>query len=316
MRKLILPAAAIAAIAALLLFPHAPDAPPAGAAAEPLKVVLGGPPDGAEPLASPDALAAAFPSVQALPEPAREAVTAVLNGATAPCVPCWEPPRPLAVCALEAPVGCENLPRLVERAADMAAANASPKAIFDAVTYGDPWFPDAPGASGAPLSLELWVDLASPFLAPLLARLGVLGEANREAGPPALVFRILAEVGGEAVARAAAAADAQGALLRFARATRDWQDAADAAAASTGGSAPALDDDALRAIAARCEGLDLDRWETDLSSVSTTDRLASDAALAASRGVRAAPTWFVNGYRLRGMQSQRAIQRIIDLERR
>jgi len=43
--------------------------------------------------------------------------------------------------------------------------------------------------------------------------------------------------------------------------------------------------------------------------------IAAHPERAAAIGVRATPTWVVGGYRLRGLQSPAAIQRLIDLER-
>ena len=50
-------------------------------------------------------------------------------------------------------------------------------------------------------------------------------------------------------------------------------------------------------------GLDLERWRADRQAAEA--RLEADGKLAERLGVRAIPTWFLGGYRLRGDQSLR-----------
>ena len=69
----------------------------------------------------------------------------------------------------------------------------------------------------------------------------------------------------------------------------------------------------LTRAAERCQGVGLDyaRWLEAATSEGMTEAAATEAYDAQVFGVRASPTWFVDGYRLRGLQSQAAIERVI-----
>jgi hypothetical protein len=130
-----------------------------------------------------------------------------------------------------------------------------------------------------------------------------------------LVFRFFPEPGdslAEDLSRAAIAAESQGMLEPFLRGLLSWRESN----RPRGGRPPPVDSQALASVAVdlQAKGLSLERWEADRRSPATTQRLREDMALAARVSVRAVPTWFVNGYRMRGNQSSHAIARLIAQE--
>lgn len=262
----------------------------------------GGYPD---PLRS-DELTRVVPAVAALPAEAQEIARAALNLTPAPCAPCEG--RGFGRCLAEGPpVGCENLPGLVQRLLGRLAAGEPPEVARLGITYPEPWFPGA--TEGALLAgvdtgvpVVLWVDPAAPSLSPALlsARALPLDRVS-------LRVRFLpaaAHPGGEALAAAVWAAAAQGqgmALLESIAAERARQKAAGkvdlvAALPALLAALPGLDPAAHRAAAA-----------------AAVPALAADRAAAPTFGLAAAPAWFVGGYRLRGAQSELAILRLVDL---
>lgn len=237
----------------------------------------------------------------------------ILNAVPAACVPCDR--KPLARCAVAPPKGCENVAPLVARAVRMVTAQTPPEVVRRAVSYPDVWLPipadrtpslDPDGA----VRVEVWMDFTSPFTTPTMETLGKL--PTEQVG---LVLRFLPDPeapSAEAVALGAIAADAQGKLLPYARAAEVWRTRARDAVRSGG---DPFGDGGVDAIGAQLvsEGLDLAQWEQDRASAETARRLADDAELAGVLGVRAVPTWFVDGYRLRGAQSDLALGRVIGL---
>lgn len=244
----------------------------------------------------PAVLAAAFPEVARLDADRQQLVAGYASLATAPCEPCAG--QGIAHCAVDPPAGCENLPGLVRRLARMAAAGVPTQVMNDAVSYGDFWMPHAVDRAtwpeaGRPLVVELWVDLEAPMLDRSLRTLDGLDHAK-----VGLVFRASA-TGEPALAHAAAAADLQGAWVRFAQAYA---------------ALPPEAEDAPLAAAQATPGLDLDRWQQDRQSPEVQQRVSQDAQLGTELGVRASPTWFVQGYRLRGAQDPRNVQRLVAQE--
>ena len=67
---------------------------------------------------------------------------------------------------------------------------------------------------------------------------------------------------------------------------------------------------------ARQLGLDMEKFQADLSSPELMDRIDADAAEARGLGVTGTPAFFVNGLFLSGAQPFRAFRRVIDQELR
>ena len=259
-------------------------------------------------------LSGLYPRLATLPEPQQNVVVGMANSIPAPCGPCAD--ASMGRCAVAVPEGCENIPLLMERLMTVAAAGRSPTEARDAVLYDDIWLPLEPpptpwGGSGSGPSVEMWVDPASPFLAPTVETLDGLALDGIQ-----LSMRVLLSDDGastRAVATGALAAERQGLALEFLQAASAWRQQAREAVRR--GDDP-FAGDALEGIALDLEskGLDLTRWRTDRSDPSLAARLDADQAYGPSIGVRAVPTWFINGYRLRGAQSADALARVLLME--
>jgi len=244
----------------------------------------------------------------------QELAVRVLNTIEAPCPPCER--TSIARCALSMPAGCENLPGLLARSRRLISQGSTEAALAAALTYPDDWFAlpndgrpvDPP--TGGPVRLEVWLDPGSPFLGGTVTTIDQL-DLSRSG----LVFRFFPEPGdplAEDLSRAAIAAESQGMLEAFLRGLLSWRESN----RPRGGRPPPVDSQALASVAfdLQTKGLLLERWEADRRSPETTQRLREDQALASRLSIRAVPTWFVNGYRMRGNQSSHAIARLIAQE--
>ncbi len=257
-------------------------------------------------------LAAWSPEIAALAPMARAELTGSMNLVLAPCAPCMEGDVHLARCVLDAPAGCENLPELVDRMRRVAAAGGGQGALRAVATYGDAWTPAGPGTGAgwpdpdSPVHVELWVDPGQGLWrqAAQTARDLATGSAERDhMGPLSISVRLLptwtvreqpVREGALPLHRAVAAADrvGQGVPLLL-------------ALAAQAGDAPDLD-----AAIASIPDLSGTGW-TDALAAADAD-LAADAADARAIGLRAAPSWRIDGYRLRGAQSLPSLMNIAE----
>ncbi len=255
--------------------PQSTPASPEG----PLRVQMGEIGPVPNPIA-PEELLAVYPDLSLLPEMPQVAVVGVLNLVSAPCEPCEDS---LAVCALRPPAGCENIPLLVGRAVEVAAQGGDPDAIRDAVTYNDDWVFDDTRAKTGSVDVEVWIDPASPSTPEALTRISQVSEALGDI-PVQFHLRVLWD--DEDVERPAAlallAAEEQSSGLAFLR-------------------------DPVGAIP------DPVRFEERQGEDTLGERLRAEQAIARAKGVRSAPTWFVEGYRLRGLQGEQNISHVITL---
>ena len=74
-----------------------------------------------------------------------------------------------------------------------------------------------------------------------------------------------------------------------------------------------LDDEHLRGLAGRL-GLDIERWQRDVSGDEVKAYVAADSARAAAVGARGTPTFYINGHKLAGAQPERSFAALIDAE--
>ncbi|MFT5682088.1 MAG: hypothetical protein ACI8RZ_003006 [Myxococcota bacterium] len=231
---------------------------------------------------SSEQLVAVYPDLALLEELPRLAVVGVMNLVPALCEPCEDS---LAVCAMAPPTGCENVPVLVARAVRVAAEGGDPNVIRAAVSYADVWVADATRAESGAVDVEVWIDASSPSTSETLARLAAVSEAVGDV-PIQWHLRVFwdDEVEEELPgALALLAAEEQSAGLAFLKA---------------GGEAPGVIPDAAIFHARQGEA-------------ALTERLKAEQAVARSKGVRSTPTWFVEGYRLRGLQGEQTITNTI-----
>ena len=242
----------------------------------------------------------------------------VLNLEPAPCQPCVDGDLSLARCALAPPPGCENLVELVDRAARVAQAGGSPRAVQAVITYGEPWTP-VPGAGSpgwpdpaAPVQVELWIDPSWGLWRQAVERAGelvALGQTDPRVGPMAVQIRLFpswtqsegasAPVGALAMHRALAAADLLGRGLPYAQAL-----------AARPVDAGPMDAAGMEALAVQI-GLDPQAWRAALAEQAPA-RLVRDQEAAAAIGLRASPSWRVDGYRLRGHRSLASLRDVVE----
>lgn len=262
-----------------------------------------------------DELTTRFPVAQKLAHFQQDATVGVLNAVPAPCEAC--PDASLGRCALEGPPSCPNLPGLVARVLQILGSGGSPLKARDSVLYSDAWFPVP--ADHTPLAeftgsvdLQVFVDPTGSFLDLAVESLVALERADAS-----VTLRYLPAADkphAESLSRGIMAAEKQGRGLAFLQATSAWK-AANRAEERRG--EDPLGQGAAVAIATALleDGLDLDRWLADQSDPALAERIADDQLLASQIGVRATPTWFVNGYRLRGAQSPSSVDRLVQLEK-
>jgi hypothetical protein len=218
---------------------------------------------------------------------------------------------------LLAPEGCENLPILGDRAIRLADGGLSGDDLQMALRYGDYWIDTQ--ASGEPwpppvpeVRVQVWVDPSRTLLKAVwdqLSSLRLVPEFDGRVGFGLHYFTSISEVEKDGWALAALAARKQGMETEFLQSLVDV--ASSIGNESEDWRAAALSQAAERAGAS---GLDMVLWGQDIGSAELQERLRQQEAQAVALGVRSSPTWFINGYRLRGLQSKGSIQRIISLE--
>lgn len=256
---------------------------------QPVRVELTGGEPPLPQLAEPTALQAILPVLAGLEGEVLFQTVGVLNLVPAPCAPCMDDSS-IGVCLLSLPAGCENLPGLAQRAAALAVAGSETDAIRDAISYAEPWFSDATASQhDADVDVEVWVDPSAPGIDEILSRVDVLAAHERVQ----VHFRVMANDAADTAARGAVAAQQQGQLRQWLRDTSVLAELAD--------------DAAVQAKAQRL-GLDMVQFQQDFASA----QIAVDVMR--SKGVRSSPTWFIEGYRLRGLQSSDALQRLVRME--
>ncbi len=294
--------------------PVEPTAEASHAKAEPLLVPNGSmiesPVQGAP--VSREALAGAVVELSALVPRDQDLVTEVLNVVPAPCGACDR--TSIARCALSMPSECERLPSLVQRALRVAAEGTTKERLESVVSYPDIWvkIPDQgrmvdPPKHG-PILMEVWLDPSGPMLG---GTVGTIDQLDLTHG--GIIFRYLTVPGdalSEDIAKATMAVQDQGQLEAFLRALLVWKEAH----RTVGGGSGELSLAALAEVVVSLPGVALATYEAARSSEAIAARLAEDRALAARIEVRSAPSFFVNGYRLRGAQSASALNRLISLE--
>lgn len=244
----------------------------------------------------------------------REGLVAVFNSTPAPCGPCQS--ESLARCLVSMPPRCENLPSLASRAIRMVQSRATLDEVAASLSYGDLWVPvpelerpsETFGTGAVPV--HIWLD---PGSASLISVVGSLDSIDLR--DTTLTFHFLPTASSPlslATARAAAAARLQDKLEGFLRGIIVVRNRSGASAQGR-----PLNEDELSSVAVGLldQGLDLERWEEDRASGTVRGIIDEDLAVGGQLGVRAAPTWFIDGYRLRGAQSVHALQSVLDRAR-
>ena len=211
-----------------------------------------------------------------------------------------------ATCTKAKPI-CENMPGLVGRAARLARQGKGKQEITDALTFDEPWARVDIGKSPieGPVDAPITVVEYSEFQCPFCRRAQETMEKIEEAyhGKVRFVFKhfpLSKHKLAKPAAIASMAAGYQGQFwpykaLLFER-QRDLRK-----------------DGIFEEIAGQVE-LDQVRWKRDLENPEIEAIIKADVGQAKKLGVRGTPTFFVNGYKLRGAKPFGAFQELIDAE--
>ncbi len=211
-------------------------------------------------------------------------------------------------------VGCENLPVLARRAIRLAGAGASPAAVRATLTYPEPWsgVPMLIGRAQAPqapaTAVELWIDPGFGPWVEAVQRAGelqALGEVDPVVGPVEVTVRVLPT--------GSSAQDPARVLARVAVAAADQLDQGLPYARCLGQASGVIDEAAL-AAAASCAGLEVAAWQ-QLRTEGAEARVQQDIEDARNIGLRAAPSWRVDGYRLRGHRALVGLRDVVENQR-
>lgn len=249
----------------------------------------------------PDELTVISPELAALSTDKLDMVAAVLSAEEAPCLSCRERKLDMGHCAIEERETCAVLDKLLARAARLAEVGADAAAIADAITYPDLWFEldvpdDAPilGPASAPITIQVWLAPADPSAAHAWTAIDALRQ--RFGSKVRFVYRAFTN---DPIQTGVLAAGVQHRAWELARAVTAHQGA---------------EITWKLANLAASTGLDIDRWRRDRNSATVRSQLAVDTHEAERVGVRSSPTWFVDGFRLRGAQSAEAIGTLVQRE--
>jgi hypothetical protein len=229
---------------------------------------------------SQDKLLGTVTGIDALSTSNQSAFTGIVNLVPSPC-----PAKhrvSLAQSLADPSKSCPPVPALAARALRMIGSGAEVDAVVDALTYPEAWYPRQID-SEVPV-VELWFTADAPGLLPSLAQLQALQNCRVSFQP----------------------------MDVSPRSKELWD---------------------LNSICPKTNKQDL--ASTDMNQVEWTETIArfqelrcrpsgdsmgleatvqKNSGLANELGVRATPTWFVNGHRLRGLQSASQLQRLIDIE--
>ena len=234
-------------------------------------------------------------------------VMKVLNNNIGPCEACTVQGLSAATCLLEKKI-CENMPRLAARVVRMVQQGKTEEEITDAVTYKEPWVrvdtDHAPklGSPNAPVTIVEYSEFQCPFCA---RAQGTIKELKEKYGDKLrfafMNYPISRHKQARPAALAALAADRQGKFwpfhdLLFERQKRLKEE-----------------QELFTEIATELH-LNLAQWKTDMGDEALQEHIKKDTLQSRKVGVRGTPTFFINGYRLRGAQPTAFFERIIDLE--
>jgi len=167
--------------------------------------------------------------------------------------------------------------------------------VTEAAAYPDLWFEDGrpTGTPDHQIAVVVWIDPSSSFLPQVLSHRDAL--VAEDTVITAVPWGVQGS-GGELVGLCSAADDTWACLAEVAR-VRD-------AAQGEGRASFSRADLAAINVEPQAAALEAAR-----AAASERDSLAE------ALGVRSTPTWFVDGYRLRGAQSLGAIGRLVELQR-
>lgn len=231
----------------------------------------------------------------------------VLNNTASTCEPCAVKGASIAACIKDRGQICTSMVSLGKRAIRMARQEKSKDEITAAVTYKEPWVQidlgKAPskGPANAPIQIAEFTDFQCPFCVKSQATLKAIEEKyGNKVRIAYFNYPLPMHKLAEPAARAAMAADKQGGFWKM----HDHLFA----------NVKEFSSEGVWARFATDLGLNASKLVEDMESKDVKDAMTRDAALASKVGVRSTPTFFVNGYRIKGAQPAENFFRIIDLE--
>ena len=238
------------------------------------------------------------------PKPQAEAMAA-LNNTMAACEACSDKGMSAATCIKTVPV-CENMPQLAARAARLASSGKASKEIGEAIAYDEPWV--RVDSSKAPVkgnaSAEVTIIEYSDFQCPYCKRVQSTLEGLAEKYGDKVNFKFMHnplsrhKLAGPA-GIAALAAGEQGKFWEYHHEIFENQ--------------RELSDEKFVEIA-KGLGLNMAKFEKDIKNEAFEAQVKADQLQARKVGVKGTPTFFVNGYRLRGAKPAAFFEKIIDRE--
>ncbi len=234
----------------------------------------------------------------------------VLNNVVGACVPCFEQQYSIGKCLqreamLVDATLCADVKTVASRVVRLAKANKSPDEIRNQTEFTQPWVPldvtgrPSRGPADAPVTLVEYSDFQCPYCKSAQPNLKIVEE--KYAGKLRIVFMndpLPMHSMARPAALAAAAAEEQG---------RFWE-YHDALFASEG-----LDEARLVRIANDL-GLNVPKWEADRKSLQVDQRVSEDQRTAEKWKITSTPSFFVNGYKVKGAVAPEVFARIIDAE--
>jgi len=246
------------------------------------------------------------PGLEDLPPQTRDDLVSVFNSVVGPCEPCVETGQSFAMCLKERPT-CFNMPVLAARAVRLAREGRDRAAITEALTFEKPWTRVDVGASptegpeDAPVTIVEFTDFQCPYCARAQKTLQEIRE--RYGDKVRLVYKSY-PLGIHKKARpaaiAAVAAHEQGRFWEYKRLLFERQ--------------KELNRDGTLEEIAKEVGLDLARWQKARDDGLTSGKVTLDEQQAQRLRVRSTPTFYVNGYRIKGARPFESFARIIDAE--
>ncbi len=232
------------------------------------------------------------------------------NNIVGSCVPCMDQQYSFGKCIERAPKlldksVCANLPSLSKRLVRLAREERSPDEMRSSLEFSQPWVPLDPGNSpskgkaDAAVTIVEYSDYQCPYCKKAQPSMKALEEKYGDRLRIVFMNQPLAmHKMARPAAIAAMAADQQGKFWEY----------HDALFAAEG-----LDEAKLVAIA-KDVGLNLSKWETARKSTEVDAAVAADVARAEKWKISSTPSFFVNGYKVKGAQPPEFFERIIEAE--
>lgn len=247
-----------------------------------------------------------IPGLDDLAGEAQARVVSALNTTMGACEACSDYGMSTAKCLTTRSM-CENMPRLAKRAVRMAREGATLEEIKEAITYKEPWvkidLSGAPtlGSEDAPVTIVEYSEFQCPFCRRSQKTIQELKEKYGDKLRWAFLnFPLSRHDQAKPAAAACLAAGRQGRFWEYHDLLFEHQK-------------DLRKEGIFEEIAQELE-LDMEQFNRDRESDEIEEQIKRDLLQSRKVGVRGTPTFFVNGYRLRGAQPTVYFERIIDLE--